>query len=318
MDEPTSTPNQKLLPSEENQQGTKGGLDVKASQQIDKSFVTILKNLLSSDAILLFLLPIIGYSIYYSYWKGFFSFFNIPQQFISYDTGQILGLIFVYFPLLFVLYVIYLMSIKINPLNETIPILKIFEIIIIILLIAFSFALIFFNDFLLAGLIFLAGAFSICLLSLSLPIYRLFLNLRHQYLLYKSKSRLNKAPISIQMNTSQVSEEKKKPKNSFTVFYNNVLNKLEVKLLMVIFFFLIFNNFLSIIGSLDAINKKTFYVFQNTPECVVLYMSSDKAICAEFNRTTKEAINSFKIIPLGKDTSANISYEEIGPLRIKK
>jgi len=64
-------------------------------------------------------------------------------------------------------------------------------------------------------------------------------------------------------------------------------------------------------------NPKSYYVLSSTPECVALYVSSERIICAPFDRTSKEVEQKFTVINLSGKDDIVLSYEKIGPLHPK-
>jgi hypothetical protein len=81
-----------------------------------------------------------------------------------------------------------------------------------------------------------------------------------------------------------------------------------------LFLFLLTTSF---IGNIRALTQKEFLVLNTAPEIVVLQIYGDKLICAPFDRNTKEINKSFLILKLSEDTKQTISYQNVGPLRLK-
>jgi hypothetical protein len=72
-------------------------------------------------------------------------------------------------------------------------------------------------------------------------------------------------------------------------------------------------------GRASALSRRQFHVANTAPETVVLWWISDeRAICAPFDRSTKEIERSFIILDITSTPNTAFRLEKIGPLRLKE
>jgi hypothetical protein len=69
-------------------------------------------------------------------------------------------------------------------------------------------------------------------------------------------------------------------------------------------------------GEAEALQQKTFYVTNTTPELVVLRIYGDTVIAAPFDRASKEVHKSFRILKVSDDAGLALTLEEVGPLKL--
>jgi len=73
------------------------------------------------------------------------------------------------------------------------------------------------------------------------------------------------------------------------------------------------------LGRASALRQREFYVTSTAPETVVLWWISDeRAICAPFDRSTKEVERSFTILDIANNPGTVFRLERIGPLRLRE
>lgn len=72
------------------------------------------------------------------------------------------------------------------------------------------------------------------------------------------------------------------------------------------------------LGEGEARTQIEFQVINTNPERVVLWIYNDYALCASFDRITKEVGLNFIIINVGEDPNIEYSLEEVGPLKLRK
>jgi hypothetical protein len=72
------------------------------------------------------------------------------------------------------------------------------------------------------------------------------------------------------------------------------------------------------LGRYSALSQARYFVVNSDPESVILYMSSDRAIVAPFDRDNNQVIAVFEIINLDSDLNLSFYAEEIGPIRVQK
>ncbi len=86
--------------------------------------------------------------------------------------------------------------------------------------------------------------------------------------------------------------------------------------LVVIIYLLLSLNLVYNAGRGAALNQKVFHITDTTPETVVLFMTSDRLVCAPFDRTTKKVEPAFSVIPISGNTNITLRLAEVGPLEL--
>jgi hypothetical protein len=83
-----------------------------------------------------------------------------------------------------------------------------------------------------------------------------------------------------------------------------------------IFLLIIFSAvFAAILGVNSAREQKMFVIPSSHPDCVVLRISDDRLICAEFDRDKKTIYPIFRILKIGEDKDLLLKLEAVGPLK---
>ncbi len=71
-------------------------------------------------------------------------------------------------------------------------------------------------------------------------------------------------------------------------------------------------------GRSVAVNQSSWRVASTNPECVVLFITSDKFICAPFDRKLKEIEPSFYVLAPTTNPNILFRFENLGPLKVKR
>lgn len=100
---------------------------------------------------------------------------------------------------------------------------------------------------------------------------------------------------------------------SFSLHYQNFYNRyFGSNIFKFVNIFIVIYLFFFEYGHYDAHVKEKFYFANTTPECVVLYMRSDSAICAYFDREFNFVFNDFRILYFENEPNLHFQLEAIG------
>lgn len=259
----------------------------------------IKKKITLSDALIIAAFPFVAYIVQFVYYYGYFTYFNLPTQFIKFDLQNILKtfLILILFLLLFfVVFINYSFMLKRTMfpsfLSPYLPIL--------LPLLMFSFALLSFLIVNRHSLIF--QIIVITLSSIGFVLLVIFLQ------------RVGEKDIP-----DVILRIIKKINIDFTgSFLDILLKKIYKKVMLAGFYCILLLSFIFIVGYSNALNRVSYLVTNTTPECVVLFITENWAICSPFDRNTKEVESSFTIIYFDKYPGISLSYEEVGRLHLRK
>ena len=253
------------------------------------------KKIQLSDTLLLAICPLIGYSVLFAYRAGYLVYFNLPLQFIEFSIGQIfivtaslLGIFFLAFPVINLFFTIFNLT-KLPPQ--------------IVRNIRRNFSI---TIFALIGAILFYRVKIIWWASLGFLLIGLFADILVPLLLYKT----NKNYIE---KLESVESERRAADGYVTTILDKYMNVVGVDIarLTVYLFFGIAMVF--VLGQGAALNQSSFYIANTDPKTVVLYMTANKAILAEFDSDSKVIGNIFYIVELDKHPEISFSYKHIGP-----
>jgi hypothetical protein len=87
---------------------------------------------------------------------------------------------------------------------------------------------------------------------------------------------------------------------------------------VVIVYLLLCINIIYHAGRASAANQRVFPIANTSPATVVLFMTSDRLICASFDRKTKMIEPVFTVINLGDKPDLTLSLMEVGPLKLNR
>lgn len=250
-----------------------------------------------SDGILVAAVPLFSYVVVFVYQSGYFNYFKIPLQFISFKLNEIFISITSLIILIGIWNWIEGLSIRILPKNLTPQIAKRIR-----------------------PFIFLLSLLSLLLLLypnnkeywqysfLSLVIIALYEFLFPLYKMRKIKSNYSK---KLEKYYSEQERKKEAKTNKTTLDY--IFQRMGISLtqgfIVLLFLFLGIYS----LGHLQAVNQKNYYVIDQS-EKVILYVGTDTFIVASFNRTTKVVEKNISIINTNSDPPLYFRSESIGPL----
>lgn len=265
------------------------------------------KALFRSEGLLIFIAPILAYIVFYYYFKGYFYYFNIPENLLSLETIQIIGLIAILLPNLFNFSRLFFISfealseVKSKSIGE-----KIFFAFMFVFLLAGS-VLIFFFDWILFGIYF--GILLIIIIILYIRVRFLKKQLTNKIKQFSDDPKITaklegNAKLALKNNVGDSANIK-----------SSWMSSVGSNAIVIFIFYVVLTACIYSYGTLKASKEISFQVAHINPECVILYMTSERAICYSFDRTTKIINNSFKIIPLGNDPNLEFTTEKIGPLK---
>jgi hypothetical protein len=252
-----------------------------------------------SEGIVLAAIPIIAYMILYCVEWGYFNYYLLPVQFISFDIAEIFvaitGLIITLFLGLFLLNLGYPFEGKLIPRT----IVK-----------AFTPAIPFYI-FLLTLIYFLSETqqesdfYSIVFIG-----YTLYIIIT---LIYKRF--IKKESLDTNGNNQTTNSEYQGPLLSRIL---NALNSMFGKYAGRILVNLVFLLFVAYqYGWSQAYNKKDYWFVNTTPESIVLYVNSDEAIISPFDKNLPEIAPIYRVVYYSDNQSLEYSLKRIGQLHIK-
>lgn len=269
-------------------------------QEPIKNKTSLLKGFSFSDAILLAVFPIIGYSVLFVYEWGYFRVFRLPLQFINFDIGEIFVVTSSLITLLVAVLIFVTLLIKpfinkkIHPalkihIELAIPIYAVFIALWVIYLRAWK-------EFLpyLIGMVFFT-------INLFLP---------------PLLNRKVKGSYVDKFVALEEQEQKQRAKDSEKSLIYSIVNKLrpEIVLAFLIYATVIFVAYHA--GRGTALTQDEFRVVNTNPESVVLYTKADGVIVSPFDRNNREIEPIYKFISF-ENEDVEFKLEEVGPLRFK-
>jgi hypothetical protein len=234
------------------------------------------QKILLSETTIIVVVPFLASFLLFSFLQGYFSYFNIPEQFIAMDLAQILSkLISISLPI-YVLVILVVFYLRIKS-KETITLFDVaYFVFASVYLITFVLKLFSFNN-LVINTIFLY-------LPIGMIITSFFDKQMRKITISKNKPEITKKP------------------EVFSIFSTGLI----VVVIISLSFYLL--------GFSSAQNQERFYVIQSSPERIVLYLTSEKAIVAEFDRTTRHLAGSFKVLTIDENPDLEFRWEHLGPL----
>jgi hypothetical protein len=256
-----------------------------------------------SDTLVVAVFPLMGYLILFIHESGYFGYFKVPRQFISFSTAEILiatgGVLGIAFLMFFVTNLLSIPLSHLEPhpairrrIRKYFPITLVYGCVVIlgsdwtltIGTLVFSF-LLFGTDFL-------------------VPI--ISERDKEGYLAKLASWDEKSYLIRIQENSLLIRAIEK----GMDLLGGTIVEiGIYISMGLVIVYLL---------GMSTARNQKQFRVTNTTPEMVVLYIGDDKLICSPFNRITKEIEPVFKVIEYAGNNDLEFRLEEVGPLKLRE
>ncbi len=256
------------------------------------------ERILIADTFILAAVPIAAYLLVFSYETGYFSIFQIPIEFASFDLPRIFIAILAVVTIAISAYYIgdflrEMSSSRPEPIRRRIDYLIFVNMVIFIYLYITS------------------------------PDWRVWLFTVLAMLLFSSASFL--APLFTEKQVkgylAKLRAADRARKKRRRAEWPNLLQRLafivgrQTVVAMIIFAGALFISFE--IGRSEAEQQKTFRVVSTSPERVVLWIVGDHMICSTFDRSLKQIDPSFVVLDLGKDPQLEYRREQLGPLTVK-
>jgi len=251
-----------------------------------------------SDAIFLALIPLIGYSLLFSYQWGYFNVFDIPFQFIELSIEQVFvvtaGLITLFFV---VIYLLMTLTTFMNPQKLPIEIRRKIQrnLPVSIFLIVCAFVFFRFDKF---RLLFFIALLIMFITDFIIPL--ILYKFKKNYLLKLEKNDL----------------ERREADSYFVTLVDSFISTAGNDIARFTIYYLLTIVIVSLMGRGAALNKSEFYVANTDPETVVLYMTKDKVILADFDRDFRIIGDSFYVIEINKHPEIKFTYETVGPFNL--
>lgn len=268
---------------------------------IEKKKPTFIERLFSNEAMLLVLLPVLYFLSNYAYILGYFAEFHIPVKLANFDVNGsgiktddfILeaGYISLYFIATYIPLILILPK-KLRPQISKFALPVFLSILFLIfnfkeVLFIYKEGIYFVNDGLFRINVTLVGCYLIMLILFNPNFF----------------GKVNLVTIIF---GSQVLDDYKKLYEKF--FDNNVFRAIGIFFIIYLYFFEM--------GHIDAHNQTQFYIADTTPECVVLYMGKESAICNTFDREFRKYFNDFRVIYYSTEPEINFRLIDFGPIQL--
>lgn len=251
----------------------------------DKKSIT---NLIFSEGILLALLTAVSYIYTYSYEKGFFSVFDLPEILIEVNINTVLYtaawlFAILFFVTVFVVQLLIALNIKRLGLIAMLP--SIFLLLVTILMYGFAH----WREWLWL-LVIVVVSFLINIPTL----------MRKEYI--DDKTEILDVPEG-------------KSNNFWSLFlFNRLKSSPEVYLLAILLIVGIYFSYS--LGKSQALRETSYLVVNTEPESVVLRIYGDKMLCSPVNKKTRELSNKLLIFKVSDNRNIVFSRENIGPLHV--
>lgn len=255
------------------------------------------KKITISDAITLFLISATAYGFLYISENEYFKYFGIPTTFMNFDIQELIPLIKEVI-LILLAYIFYsvVLSVFLSSLSKK--------------LVTFAIFLVLFGPFFILVTLYnwrdwitllslLAAGILTAIFIFSENILRVILRKRRG----TNQNRIVEQKIPIINNTNKV--------------VKLAIETIGIRTAFLIIFIILLYYLALNYGKFTAINATSFLVAKTTPECAVLYSTSDRVICFPFDRTSHEVEPAFRVIYFQDNQNIEFRNEHIGPLHIK-
>jgi hypothetical protein len=260
--------------------GISGSLKTRQKKQYANNS-NIIRRLLKFDAIILFIIPVLFYFLNYWYFYGYFTYYQIPKEFISLNIIRIINFSAFAIPWILIISAFSFVIYKIFILSKGTAILTIIGFFIL------PFAYMYYIVVCQKKVNYAWNTiFSISLLIIPVMLILIWI-IRRRLSSYKENNIHLLLPL---------------------------LMPEQYLLILMIYGCFILGLFFG--GAYEASHQTGFYIMNSNPECVILHMTSEKALCFIFDRKTKEVGKSFSVMAIGNDPNLKLLKEQIGPLKI--
>jgi hypothetical protein len=250
---------------------------------------TIIERLVSSESLLLAIVPLLAYALLFCYQLGFMLARHVPVEFMTFNVSDVFVVSFVllilFVPLSFLAYAL-LDSFRTvpPPLNVLLPrTLNIFILLVLLLIVMIS----------------LTG--SKTALGLILVFVGYFLG-EYARPVWTQRGK----GTYLQKLVAEEDRRRQLPDDAVTV----LMHRIGSEVILAPYGLLI----AVIIGRITALNQITFQIADSTPEAVVIWQTHEQVVIAPFDRVTKLVSPQFRIVNLGADPQLEFRTEDIGPL----
>ncbi|MBE0670409.1 MAG: hypothetical protein IH588_07460 [Anaerolineales bacterium] len=263
-----------------------------------KSSEGFLDKIIISDALILAAIPVAAYLIVFFYEWGYFSVFNIPIEFISFDMARIIFAMISIIAFVFSFY--YLSELFLNVFDsQSEPIKRRLKKEIYPLMIAVLVLFTTLSDWKISLII-----IGLLLFSSIVPFITPLFTQR------KVKGYLAKLSAEDALIDIQASAERTGPIRKLA----SVIGW-KASLGLMIFGYLLYLTYVLRSGS--ARTQKEFRVVSTSPERIVLWIYNDFAICSSFDRVKKQVNSDFIVLKIGDNPNIEYNLEQVGPLIVK-
>lgn len=256
--------------------------------------------LISSETILLALIPLLAYFLLYLYESGFLGYYGVPSQYITFEISEVISITVLFFTVVFPIFGVINIFYQFSGVFKSRSSKRQFMAIAIIIIYLIIFGLIFGGlgnnvasifMFLMAGFVFLIVFIS--------PIF---------YKKYKGTYR-----EKLEQNFEQAGNGGKDLESLWEV----VIDKMGLEVFEFLTIFAMTCFLTHPFGTLKAYQKVEYGVIQTSPECAVIYTKTDFIICTTFDKTNKIFEPGYQIYSSDDLSGIRIINERIGPLHLK-
>lgn len=238
---------------------------------------------LLSEGLIIALFTLIAYWLAYVYYHSYYSYFKIPDYFISLTLSSTLPVIIIIVGLIFAMF-----SLIINIVNH--------------------YGISHLGSILLISISIISGVVATSVInttntlkfSIALVLIVVVIALVIRYIIKKGTPEFN----------SSVSKYVEYVKDSNS--WDKTMIILGIVAIITVILWLITSN----VGYDRAKNERQFLVTDTSPEMIVITKYDSNIICIPFNRTNKEANNGFMVIDMKKRPEIVYHFEMIGPILV--
>jgi len=253
-----------------------------------------------SDTLFLAAIPIVAYLIVYFYELGYFSIFDIPIEFASFDLARIfLAILYLLVFIFFIYWINDILQGIINSQPEPIKRRLQSNVLSFILILVYLFFTV--HDWKI-WLEILLGFLLLISLQFWIPLFTQ----------RDKKGYIAKLSAVDEINDQNKNKREKTPS---IIDRLSVLIGPRILLFIIILAGTLYVSYL--IGRTNAVTQSNFFVLNTSPERAVLWTFNDHIIASTFDRNSKQLNPGFIILDLGKDSNLEYRAEQIGPLTMK-
>jgi hypothetical protein len=260
-----------------------------------KRFITL------TETIAMAIVPVAAYAIIFVYYAGYFSKFEIPLEFISFNLTQVFivsgGLILLARALLSIANLasfFFLNNAFSAPIRR-----RVFSLLPITIL-SLAYFLIYIEQWQ-KWLVFLVIAIFSYIAVFVSPL----LTTRRIKGTYTQKLEV-------------IDERNRQDYQKYDTLYDRFIKYTGYNIFQALYYFALILIIVYNAGISSAENQKLFRVVNTTPESVILYMTDTRMVCSPFDRMVNEVEPSFIVLEIGADPNIFAKLEQVGPLHLNR